>query len=46
LLDELIGKARLYKHPVIPVREDEAQFKAAVSLNKQVMQVFPRFWVR
>ena len=46
LLDEVIGKARLYKHPVLPVREDEAQFKAAVALNKKVMQVFPRFWVR
>jgi uncharacterized protein with NAD-binding domain and iron-sulfur cluster len=46
LLDEIIGKARLYKHPVIPVREDEAQFKAAVAMNKQVMQFVPRFWVR
>lgn len=31
---------------VIPVREDEPQFKAGVALNKQVMKVFPRFWVR
>ncbi|KAG7349654.1 zeta-carotene desaturase [Nitzschia inconspicua] len=46
LLDEIIGKARLYKHPVIPVREDEAQFKAAVALNKRMMKVLPRFWVR
>lgn len=47
LLDELIGKSRLYKHPVIPVREDEAQFKAAVALNKQIVGKFlPRFWVR
>ncbi|VEU33711.1 unnamed protein product [Pseudo-nitzschia multistriata] len=46
LLDETIGKSRLYKHPVLPVREDEAQFKAAVALNKQVMKVLPRFWVR
>ena len=46
LLDEVVGKARLYKHPVIPVREDEAQFKAAVAMNKQVMQFVPRFWVR
>jgi uncharacterized protein with NAD-binding domain and iron-sulfur cluster len=46
LLDEIIGKSRLYKHPVIPVREDEAQFKAAVAMNKQVMSFVPRFWVR
>ena len=46
LLDEVVGKSRLYKHPVLPVREDEAQFKAGVALNKQVMQFLPRFWVR
>mmetsp|Transcript_5246 Transcript_5246/g.15252 ORF Transcript_5246/g.15252 Transcript_5246/m.15252 type:complete len:331 (-) Transcript_5246:156-1148(-) len=46
LLDETIGKSRLYKHPVLPVREDEAQFKAAVAVNKQVMKFLPRFWVR
>jgi uncharacterized protein with NAD-binding domain and iron-sulfur cluster len=46
LLDETIGKSRLYKHPVLQVREDEAQFKAAVAVNKQVMKLFPRFWVR
>jgi uncharacterized protein with NAD-binding domain and iron-sulfur cluster len=46
LLDEVVGKSRLYKHPVIPVREDEAQFKAGIELNKQVMKVLPRFWVR
>jgi len=46
LLDETIGKSRLYKHPVLQVREDEAQFKAAVAANKQVMQFLPRFWVR
>jgi len=33
-------------HPVLQVREDEAQFKAGVSLNKAVMQVLPRWWVR
>lgn len=46
LLDEVVGKSRLYKHPLIPVREDEAQFKAGVELNKKVMQFVPRFWVR
>lgn len=46
LLDETIGKSRLYKHPVLQVREDETQFKAAVAVNKKVMQFLPRFWVR
>ena len=52
VLDEVVGggvsgrKYNYKKHPVLPVREDEAQFKAAIALNKQVMSVFPRFWVR
>lgn len=46
LLDEVVGKSRLYKHPVIPVREDEIQFKAGVQVNNQVMKFLPRFWVR
>ena len=46
LLDETLSKSRLYKHPIIPVREDEAQFKAAIAMNKQVMKFLPRFWVR
>lgn len=33
-------------HPVIPVREDEAQFKAGVAINNRVMEVLPRWWVR
>lgn len=33
-------------HPVLPVRDDEAQFRAAVAFNRQVMQYIPRFWVR
>ena len=31
---------------VLPVREDEEQFKLGVAVNNQVMKVFPRFWVR
>jgi hypothetical protein len=31
---------------VIPVRDDEEQFKAGIALNQQVMKVLPRFWVR
>merc|ERR1712232_1292744 len=36
------------QHDVIDVREDEAQFKLGVQLNKQVMgsRLLPRFWVR
>jgi uncharacterized protein with NAD-binding domain and iron-sulfur cluster len=34
------------RHAVIPVREDEAQFRAAVAVNQQVMKFLPRFWVR
>ena len=34
------------KANVLPVREDEAQFKASVQVNNQVMQFLPRFWVR
>jgi hypothetical protein len=44
ILDEVVGKSRLYKHPVLPVREDEAQFKAGIALNKKVMKFLPRFW--
>ncbi|GKY93314.1 hypothetical protein MPSEU_000299000 [Mayamaea pseudoterrestris] len=33
-------------HPVLPVRDDEIQFKAAVALNQKVMKFLPRFWVR
>jgi uncharacterized protein with NAD-binding domain and iron-sulfur cluster len=34
------------EHKVLPVRPDEAQFKAAVTVNNQVMRFLPRFWVR
>lgn len=33
-------------HKVLPVRDDEIQFKASVALNQQVMKFLPRFWVR
>jgi uncharacterized protein with NAD-binding domain and iron-sulfur cluster len=46
LLDEVVGKSRTHKHPVLPVREDESQFRAGIAMNKQVMQFLPRFWVR
>jgi hypothetical protein len=31
---------------VLPVREDEIQFKLGAQIGKKVMQLFPRFWVR
>ena len=31
---------------VIPVREDEGQFKFGVAVNNKVMKVLPRWWVR
>jgi uncharacterized protein with NAD-binding domain and iron-sulfur cluster len=33
-------------HEVLPVREDEMQFKMGMELNKKVMQYLPRFWTR
>jgi uncharacterized protein with NAD-binding domain and iron-sulfur cluster len=33
-------------HEVLPVREDEIQFKMGLELNKKVMQYVPRFWTR
>lgn len=33
-------------HEVLPVREDEMQFKMGMELNKKVMQYVPRFWTR
>lgn len=34
------------EHDVLPVRDDEEQFKVGVSINNQVMKFLPRFWVR
>ncbi len=31
---------------VLPVREDEIQFKLGAQINKKVMRFLPRFWVR
>lgn len=31
---------------VLPVRDDETQFRAAVALNRRVATVLPRFWTR
>jgi len=33
-------------HSVIPIRDDEFQFKIATAINKKVMSFLPRFWVR
>ena len=45
-LMESIDMKDFTKHPVLQVREDEAQFKLGVEINNQVMKVLPRFWVR
>lgn len=45
-LMDSIDMEEFSKHPVIQVREDEAQFKLGVEINNQVMKVLPRFWVR
>ncbi|KAL3805940.1 hypothetical protein HJC23_007901 [Cyclotella cryptica] len=34
------------EHRVLPVREDELQFKLGVEVNRKVMQFLPRFWTR
>merc|ERR1712232_1550431 len=34
------------KHPVLPIRDDEVQFKTAVAVNNKIMEFLPRFWVR
>jgi uncharacterized protein with NAD-binding domain and iron-sulfur cluster len=34
------------EHVVLPVRDDEFQFRLAVAANREVMKYLPRFWVR
>jgi uncharacterized protein with NAD-binding domain and iron-sulfur cluster len=45
LLEDTVGTGSA-SHKVLPVREDEAQFRASMALNKEVMKFLPRFWVR
>ncbi len=45
-LMDSIGMNELPKHNVIPVRDDEPQFKLGVEINNKIMNVLPRFWVR
>lgn len=33
-------------HQVLPVREDEWQFKVGSEVNRKVMKYLPRFWTR
>jgi uncharacterized protein with NAD-binding domain and iron-sulfur cluster len=40
------GTSRVKQHEVLEVRPDEIQFRTAVALHRQVMQILPRFWVR
>lgn len=44
LLEDTTGHSK--KHSVLPVREDEMQFRTGVALNNIVMKYLPRFWVR
>jgi uncharacterized protein with NAD-binding domain and iron-sulfur cluster len=44
LLRDTVDESR--PHVVLQVRDDEAQFRAGVALNQQVMKFLPRFWVR
>lgn len=46
LMMDTYSSSAFRPHPVIPVREDEAQFKAGVAINNKVMEVLPRWWVR
>lgn len=39
-------KAQWRIHPILPVRDDEPQFKAAIAVNNKVMEVLPRGWIR
>ncbi len=46
LLQDVKGAELSRLHPVLPVREDEPQFKLAIDVNRKLMNYLPRFWVR
>ncbi|KAL7580969.1 hypothetical protein ACA910_005783 [Epithemia clementina (nom. ined.)] len=46
LILERLAVKPLRPHPVLPVRPDEKQFEASVAINRQIMKILPRFWVR
>ena len=46
LLRDVAADSDPKSHRVLPVREDEPQFRAGIAVNNQVMKFFPRFWVR
>lgn len=46
LMRSTMGDASYKEHDILQVREDEAQFKLGVEVNRKVMQFFPRFWTR
>eukprot|EP00747_Dinoflagellata_sp_TGD_P212478 gnl/TRDRNA2_/TRDRNA2_85568_c0_seq2.p1 gnl/TRDRNA2_/TRDRNA2_85568_c0~~gnl/TRDRNA2_/TRDRNA2_85568_c0_seq2.p1 ORF type:complete len:401 (+),score=61.39 gnl/TRDRNA2_/TRDRNA2_85568_c0_seq2:2-1204(+) len=46
LMRDTLEEGTFQKHPILQIREDEPQFKAAVAVNNQVMQYLPRFWVQ
>ena len=46
LLTSTLQHGEFQELEVIPVREDEIQFKLGVQINNNVMKYLPRFWVR
>ncbi|KAL7548131.1 hypothetical protein ACHAWF_011422 [Thalassiosira exigua] len=46
LMRDTLGGEKYQAHEVIPVREDEQQFKLGIEVNRKVMSVLPRFWTR
>jgi len=45
-IDPASKKQGRQRQTVLPIRDDEFAFKAGSQLNKQVMNILPRFWVR
>lgn len=46
LMKDTASSENFKKHQVLAVRDDEMQFKLGVEVNRKVMSVLPRFWVR
>ena len=46
LMKDTASSENFMKQQVLAVRDDEMQFKLGVEVNRKVMSVLPRFWVR
>ena len=46
LMQSTLDDDSFLKASVLPVRDDEKQFKLGVEVNNKVMQFLPRFWTR